>query len=588
MSTTEKNANSKARHDLRTPINQIIGYAELLQEEAEDSGHDEYVGDLEKIQKAARRMIELVDEHLSPTKAAGAVEQASVADAPPPVAADAPPRTTEDTADDLPARRPGTDRIPTVKAPLLVVDDNEMNRDMLSRRLKSRGYIVETAEDGYEALAMIDKGAFDLVLLDVMMPGISGLEVLEKLRVDKGPAELPVIMATAKDTSEDIVAALKLGANDYVTKPLDFRVVLARVQSALSLKHATDEIQRLAEHLEKHNVFIRNTFGRYLSDEIVESLLEKPEGLALGGERRQVTILMSDLRGFTSLAERVPPEVVVKILNNYLGEMAEIIMKYRGTIDEFIGDAILVIFGAPVQRPDDAQRAVACAAAMQLAMETVNAFNHENELPSVEMGIAVHTGEVVVGNIGSQMRAKYGVVGTTVNLTSRIETYTVGGQVLVSQATLDAAGDVVEIGSRTLVKAKGAKEPIPAYDLRGIGGELDVHLPVREEKFLQLEREIPVRTFTIDGKHVSDTAAPGAFVSLSGLGAEVRAETPIPPLTNVKFVVTGRHGTEIEGDLYAKVVESPEACKATYVVRFTSSPPEVDEYLTQVYESLGG
>ncbi len=588
MSTAAKDAYSKARHDLRTPINQIIGYAELLEEEAEESGHDGYVSDLKKIQKAARRMLELVEEHLSADKAPGAVAAAPAAEAPAPAEAETAPRKIEDAADEMPAKRPGTDRVPTVKSPLLVVDDNELNRDMLSRRLKSRGYIVDTAEDGYRALEMIAEGNFDLVLLDVMMPGISGLEVLEKLREKSGPADLPVIMATAKDTSEDIVAALKLGANDYVTKPLDFPVVLARVQSALSLKHATDEIQRLAQHLEKHNAFIRNTFGRYLSDEIVESLLEKPEGLALGGERRQVTILMSDLRGFTSLAERVSPEVVVKILNNYLGEMAEIIMRYRGTIDEFIGDAILVIFGAPVQRPDDAQRAVACAAAMQLAMEKVNAFNSENELPPIEMGIAVHTGEVVVGNIGSQMRAKYGVVGTTVNLTSRIETYTVGGQVLVSQATLDAAGDIVEIGSRTLVKAKGAKEPIPAYDLHGIGGELDVHLPVREERFLKVDPEIPVRVFTIDGKHVSDTATPAAFVSLSGHGAEVRAETRIPPLTNVKFVVIGRHGTEIEGDLYAKVVEPPEASKAAYVVRFTSSPPEVDHYLNQVYESLDG
>ena len=582
MSTTARDAYSKARHDLRTPINQIIGYAEMLQEEAEDSGHDDYVGDLKKIQTAARRMIELVDEHLSPDKAPGATAMASAAEAP------APPWRSEDAAGELPAKRPGTDRIPTVRSPLLVVDDNELNRDMLSRRLERRGYIVETAEDGHQALEMIDKGDFDLVLLDVMMPGISGLEVLEKLRENASPADLPVIMATAKDTSEDIVAALKLGANDYVTKPLDFPVVLARVQSALSLKHATDEIQRLAEHLEKHNVFIRNTFGRYLSDEIVESLLEKPEGLALGGERRQVTILMSDLRGFTALSERVPPEVVVKILNNYLGEMAEIIISYRGTIDEFIGDAVLVIFGAPVQRPDDAQRAVACAAAMQLAMEKVNAFNTERDLPAVEMGIAVHTGEVVVGNIGSQKRAKYGVVGTTVNLTSRIETYTIGGQVLVSQATLDAAGDVVDVGAKTLVKAKGAKEPIPAYDLRGIGGEFDVHLPVREDTFLAVDPEIPVRISTIDGKQVSDTAESGAFVSLSGSGAEVRAETPVPPLTNVKIVVTGRHGTEIEGDLYAKVVESPDGSKASYVVRFTSRPPEVEHYLSQIHESLGG
>jgi len=194
-----------------------------------------------------------------------------------------------------------------------------MNRDMLSRRLERRGYAVAVAADGHQALEMIGARPFDAVLLDIMMPGISGLEVLKTLRERYSVADLPVIMATAKDESSDIVAALNLGANDYVTKPLDFPVVLARVQTQLSLKRAREEIQRLAEQLELRNRFIRETFGRYVTNEVVASLLDSPEGLQLGGGKRKVTIVMSDLRGFTSLSERLSPEQVVAIVNRYLG-----------------------------------------------------------------------------------------------------------------------------------------------------------------------------------------------------------------------------------------------------------------------------
>jgi hypothetical protein len=157
-------------------------------------------------------------------------------------------------------------------------------------------------------------------------------------------------MATAKDQSSDVVEALQLGASDYVTKPFDFPIVLARIQTQLSLRRAMDEIQRRAKQLELRNKFSRATFGCYLTDEVVASSLDSPEGLKLGGEQRQVTILISDFRGFTSLSGQLAPKQIVAILNRYLGTMAEVIMLYQGTVDEFVGDAIFVIFGAPVWR----------------------------------------------------------------------------------------------------------------------------------------------------------------------------------------------------------------------------------------------
>jgi adenylate cyclase len=458
---------------------------------------------------------------------------------------------------------------------LLVVDDTEMNRDMLSRRLERRGYTVAVAADGHQALEMIGARPFDVVLLDIMMPGISGLEVLKILRERYAVADLPVIMVTAKDESSDIVAALNLGANDYVTKPLDFPVVLARVQTQLSLKRAREEIQRLAEQLELRNRFIRETFGRYVTNEVVASVLDSPEGLQLGGEKRKVTIVMSDLRGFTSLSERLPPEQVVAIVNRYLGTMVDVIMQHQGTINEFIGDAIFVIFGAPIWRENDAQRAVACAVAMQLAMASVNAQNRHEGLPEVEMGIGVNTGEVVVGNIGSHKRTKYGVVGSHVNLTSRIESYTIGGQILISETTLNEAGPTLTIREEMQVEAKGFETPIALYDLLGIGGEYNLFLPEREEALFIPPEEIPIRYSVLEGLHLGRTVFEGSFVKLSVKGGEIRADDPGMPLSNLRIQLTGLNGEEIPGSLYAKVLGRPTDRRASFAVRFTSIPPAI-------------
>ena len=177
------------------------------------------------------------------------------------------------------------------------------------------------------------------------------------------------------------------------------------------LKDSRAQLVDLNQQLERRNQFIRETFGRYTSDDIVGVLLDMPEGLKLGGEKREVTLLMSDLRGFTAMAERLEATEVVALLNHYLSAMVEIIHRNGGTIDEIIGDAILVLFGAPMVMPDAAQRAVRCALEMQKAMHGVNEYNFQMGWPEIEMGIAIHTGEVVVGNIGSTKRSKYGVVG---------------------------------------------------------------------------------------------------------------------------------------------------------------------------------
>ena len=439
---------------------------------------------------------------------------------------------------------------------------------MLSRRLIKRGYAVLTADGGARALELARGEAVDLILLDIEMPGMTGLEVLKALRQTTTRADLPVIMATARDQGEDIVEALSLGANDYVTKPLDFPVVIARVESQLSLKRAMEEIRRLAGELEIRNRFIQRTFGRYLSEEVVASLLETPEGLALGGEKREVTLLFADLRGFTAMADRYTPEQVVRLLNNYLGTMADIITAHQGTIDEFIGDAILALFGAPVARPDDAERACACAVAMQIAMADVNAFNRREGLPEVEMGIAVNTGDVVVGNIGSQTRAKYGVVGTHVNLAGRIEGFTVGGQILVSESTLRKAG-TLSAGDRVTFEAKGFQEPVAVYDLRGVGGRHGLFLPPRADAMRALARELPVAVTVLEGKQVRDATVDGALVKASRDSAELRVPLPLGAFANLRLRLPAPAG---RAEIYAKVTSVAGA--GAFVLRFTSVDPE--------------
>src|SRR5919199_206029 len=230
-------------------------------------------------------------------------------------------------------------------------------------------------------------------------------------------AELELMLETSTQHADFI-------ADDLTIEKLDLERMIETI-----IQHSDfveDELQKTKE-------LIHQLFGRYLSDEVVTCLLENAERIKLGGIRQKVTILTSDLRGFTSLAEEIPAEEVIKILNLYLEYMTDTIIKYQGTINEIMGDGILVYFGAPTVREDDAKRAVACACAMQLAMEEINEKIKEWGFSPLEMGIGINTGEVVVGNIGSEKRAKYTALGSSVNLAFRIESYTTGGQILISE-----------------------------------------------------------------------------------------------------------------------------------------------------------
>lgn len=423
-------------HELRNHVGAIAGYLELLLEDRESIDHD-LLGDFEALRVHAAEL--------------------------------------------LAAMRPDADataaQLPMVSAAergrLLVIDDNELSRELLGRHLRRQGHEVLSASSGAEAMAMLAHDTVDLIFLDLVMPEMDGLELLTRIKSDDRLRAVPVIIVSGISETDGVIRCIEAGAEDYLTKPFNPVLLQARLNAGLERKRWHDREESYRKELELHARFIRNTFGRYLSDEIVETLLTTPQGLELGGVTCKVTILMADIRNFTKLCESHTPQQVVKLLNNYLGAMSSVIMAHDGTVDEFIGDGILAIFGAPLGRDDDARRAVRCALAMQREITSINARNAAFELPPIAIGIGLNTGTVVAGNIGSEQRSKYGVVGHTVNLTARIESFTGAGEILASQQTINDAGPGIHTGRCFRARPKGMSSEVTIHAITGIEPEDD-------------------------------------------------------------------------------------------------------------------
>ena len=458
---------------------------------------------------------------------------------------------------------------------ILIVDDEPdlapMIRQKFRRQIRNGEYEFIFAQDGVEALEQLKQDeTIHVVLTDINMPRMDGLTLLAELA--KLERLLKAIVVTAYGDMENIRTAMNRGAFDFLTKPINLDDLTITIEKA----HATIEQQINA-------VRVRETFGRYFADEVASLLLDQPEALTLGGEKRTATLLMSDLRGFSTISEHLSPEQVVEILNIYLGRMADVITTYNGTINEYIGDAIFVIFGAPIQRDDDAMRAIACALDMQCAMDDVNEQMQTRDLPTLQMGIGINTGEVVVGNIGSPKRMKYGVVGSHVNLTSRIESYTVGGQILISDSTLEQVRPLVRIGNQMQVSTKGFSDPISIYDVQAIGAPYNLTLPSRTETFVSLATPLSFRFTILDGQHMTNEVLTGSIISLAPNGAVMHADQPLESLSNLKIMLpSAQDSNEILGDLYAKIVDTGAATGLTenhHMIRFTAIPEQVAEAL---------
>ena len=360
--------------------------------------------------------------------------------------------------------------------------------------------------------------------------------------------------------------------------PAVYAGALMMQRLALSNFRSSKLLEQSSKELEKSLALLKTMFGRYLSTEVMASIIENPSALELGGEKRSVTIMMTDLRGFTALSERLDPEQVVQILNAYFEVMVEVVLKFQGTINEIIGDALLIIFGAPQEMPDRAQRAIACAITMQNAMAQVNNQNRERGLPELEMGIGLNETEVIVGNIGSSKRSKYTVVGSGVNMTSRIESYSVGGQVLISDSVRHEAGGILRIDSQREVRPKGAESPVKIYAVDGISGSYNLALEEKTPIPVTLSRRIPLKYTVLEGKAVGKIGLEGSMIRLSRKCAEIVLDAPVMMLANMKLNLGNVDENLAHKDFYGKVIEQLNNNEQSHLVRFTSVPPEVDAY----------
>ena len=381
------------------------------------------------------------------------------------------------------------------------------------------------------------------------------------------------------------LAAAKMG-NQVIFYVIMLAFIILMVSGKYFMDEMEDSLKEEREKIAEMSSLLKKMFGRYLSTEVMNSLIENPSALELGGERRSVTIMMTDLRGFTALSERLEPEKVVQMLNTYFEVMVEVVLKYNGTINEIIGDALLVIFGAPQEMPDRAQRAIACSVEMQNAMAQVNKENRSQGLPELEMGIGLNETEVVVGNIGSSKRSKYAVVGSGVNMTSRIESYAVGGQILISESVRRQAGEILRIDAQRDVLPKGSEKTLRIYEVGGIAGDYNLVLGEKVDPLVALTRKISLGYTILDGKDIAKKSTEAFIIGLSKNCAEIEFGTPVEIMTNIKMNLRDVDENLSSRDFYGKVTKCSQDKTNTCMVHFTSVPSEVDAYFQAIRQYI--
>jgi class 3 adenylate cyclase len=441
------------RRDMRTPLNSIIGYSELCREEAEAAGQRLLVGDLAKIALAAQNLHALVESkeyptHLETGSSAAETGHAAEAVLGPGMITTAPFAAPVDLLTGEPARTTGR---------LLVVDDDAMNREMLIRRLRRMGYDVDEAPDGRIALESLKRKAFDLVLLDIIMPELDGFHTLEFMRADPYLRHVPVIMLTALDEVDSTVRCIEAGAEDYVPKPFNPVILRARINASLEKKHLRDQEQAYLAQLHTE---------RAKSERLLLNTLPQPIAVRLKqGERTIVdsfpesTVLFADIVDFTRIAARSAPSRTVQLLNDIFSSFDRIAENLRLEKIKTIGDAYMLVGGVPTPLPVHAQ---ACADAAFEMLEVMQAFNRRNLL-DWNIRIGMNSGPVVAGIIGTRKFA-YDLWGDTVNIASRMESHGQAGRIQVSEVTRDLLAERYEFEERGLVQIKHS-EPMKVFHL---------------------------------------------------------------------------------------------------------------------------
>ncbi len=365
-------------------------------------------------------------------------------------------------------------------AKILVVDDTPRNVKLVADLLSVKGYDVATAASGREALASIDANLPDLVLLDVVMPEMSGYEVCAKIRENPASQMLPVIMVTALDPTEERVKGIEAGADDFLTKPINQAELLARVKSLLRIKELHDTVQSQASELAEWNknlalrvedqvgqmerlARLKRFFSPQLADLIVSGSAEDP----LKTHRCELTVVFLDLRGFTAFAETAEPEEVMAVLHEYHAAMGQLILEYEGTLEHFAGDGMMIFFNDPVPVPNPAERAIRMTVAMRGGVEALLA-KWQKLGYELGFGVGIAQGYATIGAIGFEGRWEYGAIGTVPNLAARLCGEAKAGQILIPSRLLAAVGDLIEVESIGELVLKGFHRPVTAYSVLGL------------------------------------------------------------------------------------------------------------------------
>jgi adenylate cyclase len=342
-------------------------------------------------------------------------------------------------------------------ATLLLVDDNKVNRLLLARNLELLGHRVRTAENGRVALETLRREPCDLVLLDIEMPEMDGFQVLEQIRGDLALRDVPVIVTSSLEGLDNVVRCIELGAEDYLQKPVNAVLLKARIRASLEKKRLRDQQKELVR--------------RFATSEVAQDLQQS--GFALGGKRVSGSVMFSDIRGFTTLAESQPPEETIELLNTYYTLMFNAISGHGGIVSQIAGDGLMAIFGAPLPLPDHCDAAVRTALEM---MEMIALFNVEQGAagkPQIRIGIGIASGEMIAGYTGTNERATYTCIGDTVNLASRLETHTkeVARGILIDGATRAGLRDTTELEPLGPVTVRGKRQPVEVFAVK-MGSEL--------------------------------------------------------------------------------------------------------------------
>jgi adenylate cyclase len=516
--TRDPAALANLRHELRTPLNHIIGYSEMLLEDGPAGPAAKLGPDLRRVLEEARRVLGMINDFLAPARVeAGAVDPDRL-----PAELTVPLReiighvgalarqaaeidgasvredverigsaaerllalVTHGLAAATPASVKETVPLPLVgpiraggRGAILVVDDNEGNREMLARRLARQGYDVRRAPGGREALESLRADLADLVLLDVLMPGMDGYETLSRLKADEALRDIPVLMISALDEMQSVVRCIELGAEDYLPKPFDPVLLQARIGACLEKKRLREQEVRHVRELAEWNRTLEQRvqeqvaqveqlgrLKRFFSPQLAELIVAGGADDPLRTHRREITVVFLDLRGFTAFAETAEPEELMDVLREYHAAMGRLILGHEGTLERFTGDGMMVFFNDPVPVSNPAERAIRMAVAMRESVEKLAAGWRKRGW-ELSLGVGIAEGYATIGAIGFEGRWDYGAIGTVTNLAARLCSEARGGQVLISSRVAAAVEGLVEVEAMGSLALKGLVKPVPTFNV---------------------------------------------------------------------------------------------------------------------------